>query len=152
MIRHGLSDVVDHLLIDHLFVTDRMFELEVLSLPLHLLDKIFTADLLQMPDTTVFVAVLRAVLRINVLPGIYLHLELMVATLEGAVHDHRHHFSIAMLECLVLDVDVFWFGPLPDAIPVLTVFRAIFRDMNPEKYFSAARIETPFFPELLTSP
>lgn len=126
--------------------------LEIFAFALHEFDQIFAADLLQEPDPAIFVAMVGAVLGINVLPGIDLHLELVVAPFELATHDHGNDFGVAVLESLVLYIDVLRFGPFPDPVPVLTVFRTVFGNMDPEKDLAAPRIETFFFPEFLAAP
>lgn len=125
-ILHFLCYVVDHLLINHLIFGPAVLDLEVFAFALHLFDQILAADLLQVPDPSVLVPVLRAVLGIYILARIDFHLELVVATFQSAVHDHGNNFGIAVFESLVFYIDVFRLGPLPDAIPVLAVLRAVF--------------------------
>jgi hypothetical protein len=150
-ILHFLCHVVDHLLINHLIFGPTVLDLEVFAFPLHLLDQILAADLLQVPDPPVLVPVLRAILGINILARIDLHLKLVVAAFQGAVHDHGDDFGITVLECLVLYINVFRLGPLPDAVPVLAVLRAVLGNMNSEEYLAASRIQTLLFPKLLTA-
>jgi hypothetical protein len=52
---------------------------------------------------------------------------------------------------LILDIDVFGLGPLANPIPVLPVFRAILRDMNPEENFATTRILALLFAKLLAT-
>lgn len=149
---HFLCYVVDHLLVDHLIFGPAMLDLEVLAFTLHLLDQILAADLLQVPYPPVLIPVLRAVLGINILARVDFHLKLVVAAFKGAVHDHGDDFGITVLECLVLYIYVFRLGPLPDAVPVLAMLRAVLGNMNSEEYFAASRIQTLLFPKLLTTP
>jgi hypothetical protein len=103
----------------------RVFKLEVLSFPLHLLNKILPIDHLQMPDTSVLVTVLGAIFRINVLARINLYLKMLLATLQCTTHYHGHHFGVSVLEGLVFDVNILRLGPFPDTVSVLAVFRAV---------------------------
>jgi hypothetical protein len=135
-----LSYVVDHLLIDHIIFGPAVLDLEVLTFLFHLLDQVLAANLLQVSDPPVLIPVLRAVLGINILARIDFHLKLVVAAFQGAVHNHGDDFGIAVLECLVLYINVFRLGPLPDAVPVLAMLRAVLGNMNPEEYFAASRI------------
>jgi hypothetical protein len=126
-----------------------MLKFEVFPFLLHLLDKVLAIYHLQMPYPPVFVPVLGTVFRVNILARINFHVKMLVASFKCAIHDHGHHFCIIVLEGLIFDIDVLRLGPLPDTIPVLAVFRTVFRNVNTEEYFAAPRIKTPFFPEFL---
>jgi hypothetical protein len=128
------------------------FDLKVLAFLEHLFDKIFAADLLQMTDALILVAMLRAILWINVLARIDFDFELVLALLQRAVHYHGNDFGVIVLERLVFNIHIFRLGPFTDTVPVLSVFRAILGNMDPKKDLSATRILAFLFPEFLSAP
>lgn len=149
--REASDLVAHHVLANMLFIaaSRRMLKFEVFPFLLHLLDEILAVDHLQMPHPPVFVPVLGTVFRVNILARINFHVKMLIASFKRTLHDHGHHFSIIVLEGLILDIDVLRLGPLPDTIPVLTVFGTVFRNVDTEEYLAAPRIEALFFPELL---
>ena len=102
-----------------------------------------------MPDPAILVAMLWTVLGIYVLARINFYLKMLFATFQCAVHHHGYHFGVTVLEGLVLDVNIFWFGSFPYTVSVLTMFGTVFRNMNAEENLAAPRIKTLFFPEFL---
>jgi hypothetical protein len=115
----------------------------------HLFDKILSADKLQMTYSAVLVTVFRAILGINILTRIHLYLKLMIAALQGACHYHCNDFGIVVLVCLILYVYIFRLGPLAYAVSVLTMFRAIFGNMNSEEDLAAPWILAFLFAKFL---
>jgi hypothetical protein len=146
-----LNLVAYYFLMNMLFVAAarRMLKFEVFPFLLHLLDEVLAVYHLQMPHPPVFIAVLGTVFRVNILARINFHVKMLIASFKRAIHHHGHHFRIIVLEGLIFYIDVLGFGPFPDTIPVLAVFRTVFRNVDTEEYLSAPRIKTPFFPEFL---
>lgn len=141
-----LGHVTDRLRFPVILFGTFLIDLNAFTFGLHFLNQVFATNELQVANTFVLVAVLRAVLRIDILPGINLHFELMVTTFKSTVHHHGDHLGVGVFESLVFDVDVFGLGPLPDTIPILPVFRAILGNVDSEKDLTASGILTFFLP------
>jgi hypothetical protein len=147
------GNIIDYLFVEVILLAFReVFKLKILPFLLHKLDEVRPVDELQMPDSSVFVPMFRAVFGINVLARVDFHFKLMRAPLKIAVHQHGYNLGVTVLKGLIFDVYIFGLGPFPNPIAILAMLGAILRNMNTEKDFPAAGIQTFFFAEFLPTP